>query len=154
MCVGCVWRSRNVRASRSGSLASVAISHVLLACARGSVARVHLWISSSLFRIRLLNRFRVRVFGLIVMGVRLASLMAQPKRSLVRCELSSEEKKGGCRRLVVIRGRDGAAAASREWFRTQEIMMGKDAGASCESYVIMVAVMSVKCGGYDGVLLI
>ena len=88
---------------------------MLLACARG-VARVRLWISSSLFRVRL-NRCRVRVFGLIVMGVRLASLMAQPKRSLVSFPL--KKKKWGCRRLVIIRGRDGAATFSREMFRTR-----------------------------------
>ena len=56
--------------------------------------------------------------------------------------------------LVAIRGRDGAAAASREWFRTQEIiMMGNGLCASCASCVMMVMVMAVNCGGCDGVLL-
>ena len=34
---------------------------------------------------------------------------------LVSCP---KKKKRGCRRLVIIRGRDGAATASRERFRT------------------------------------
>ena len=68
-------------------------------------------------RIRL-NRCRVRVFGLTVMGVRLASLMAQRKRSLV--SFPPKNKKRGCRRLVIIHGRDGAATVFRERFRTHK----------------------------------
>ena len=51
------------------------------------------------------------------------------------CELSFEKKKRkrGCRRLVATHGRDGVAAASREWFHTQETMMSDDAYASCAS---------------------
>ena len=67
-------------------------------------------------RIRL-NRCRVRVFGLfVIMGVRLASLMAQSKRSLATSP--PKKKKRECRRLVIIRGRDGAATVPRERFRT------------------------------------
>ena len=54
---------------------------------------------------------------------------------------------------MAIRGRDGAATASREWVRTQEIMMGKDVCASCASCVMMVMVLTVNCSGCDGVLL-
>ena len=90
------------------------------------------------------------MFGLIVMGVRLASLMAQPKRSLVSFPPKKEKRKRGCRRLVAIHGRDGAAAAFRELFRTEDFMMRDGACASCASCVM---VMTVNCGGDDGVLL-
>ena len=46
---------------------------------------------------------------------------------LVSCP---KKKKRGCRRLVIIRGRDGAATVSREKVsHTHEIMMGNDGGA-------------------------
>ena len=45
-----------------------------------------------------------------------------------------KKRKRGCRRLVAIHGRDGAAAASHEWFRTQETMMSDDAYAPCASH--------------------
>ena len=54
----------------------------------------------------------------------------------------SEKKKRGSRRLVIIRGRDGAATVSHERFRTPH-----DGGVSCSSCVMMVMVMAVDCGG-------
>ena len=65
--------------------------------------------------------------------------------------LEELEKTGGG--LVIVRGRDGAATACHERFRTQEIMMEKYACASCASCVMMVMVMTMNCGGDDGVLL-
>ena len=65
----------------------------------------------------------------------------------------SEKKKRGCRRLVIVRGRDGAATACHERFRKQEIMVEKGACASCASCVMMMMVMTMSCGGDDGVLL-
>ena len=64
-----------------------------------------------------------------------------------------EKKKRGCRRLVIIRGRNGAATVCHERFRTREIMMEKDACASCASCVMMVMMMTMSYGGDDGVLL-
>ena len=61
-----------------------------------------------------------------------------------------KKKKRGCRRLVIVRGRDGATAVSREKVsHTQKIMMGNDGGASCASFVMMVVAMTVNCGGND-----
>jgi len=63
-----------------------------------------------------------------------------------------KKKKRGCRRLVIIRGRDGATTFPREKVsHTQKIMMGNDGGVSCASCVMMVAV-TVKCGGNDDVI--
>ena len=53
-----------------------------------------------------------------------------------------KKRKRGCRRLVAIRDRDGAAAASREWFRTQEIMMG-------ERCMCVMRIMRDDGGGND-----
>ena len=106
--------SRNVRASRSGSLASVAFRTCSLRARRVTPALTCIFRVLNV-RIRL-NRCRVRVFGLIAMGVRLASLMAQSKRSLATSP--PKKKKRECRRLVIIRGRDGAATVPRERFRT------------------------------------
>ena len=65
----------------------------------------------------------------------------------------TKKMKGGCRRLVIIRGCDGAATVSREKVsHTMKIMMGNDGGVSCESCVMMVMAMAVSCGGYDGVI--
>ena len=64
-----------------------------------------------------------------------------------------KKKKRGCRRLVVIRGRDGAATVSREKVsHTQKTMMGDDGGVSCASCVMMVVAMTVNCGGNDGAI--
>ena len=65
----------------------------------------------------------------------------------------SEKMERGCRRLVIVRDRDGAATTCHERFRTQGIMMGKYACASCASCVMMVMVMTMSCGGDEGVLL-
>ena len=63
-----------------------------------------------------------------------------------------KERKRGCRRLVTIRGRDGAAAPPfAKCFAHKEIMMGGDEYASRASCVMTV--MTVNCGGDDSVLL-
>ena len=109
MCVGYVWRSQNVRASRSGSLASVAFSHVFLACAQG-VARVHLWISGSEYPYpaKSLSRSCIRpdCYGR-------SAGFAHVAVEAFSCDLSSEkEEAGGRRRLVSIHGRDGGDGAA------------------------------------------
>ena len=102
---------------------------VLLVCTQGRCARlpvefgvINVWIR--------LNRCRVRVFGIILMGIRLASACGAAEAFPVG---PPKKRKRGCRRLVAIHGRDGAAAACREMFRTQETMMRDDAYASCAS---------------------
>ena len=56
--------------------------------------------------------------------------LAPPRDCCVLCGVcvvgrvgGPKKRKEGCRRLVAIHGRDGATAAPREWFRTQETMM-------------------------------
>ena len=113
--------SPNVIASRSGGLASVAFC-MYSSCARRDVARVFrgVWVVGVCIR---LNRCRVRVFDVILMGIRLVPACGAAGAFPVS---SPKKKKRGCRRLVIIRGRDGAATVSREKVsHTQKIMTGK-----------------------------
>ena len=108
--------SPNVIASRSGGLASVAFCMYSL-CARRDLARVFLgfWVVNICVR---LNRCRVRVFDVILVGIRLAPACGAAEA--FPASSPGKKKKRGCRRLVIIRDRDGAATATvpRELFRT------------------------------------
>ena len=89
------------------------VLHVLLVCAQGRRARFRgFWVVDVCIR---LNRCRVRVFDVILMGLRLAPACGAAEAFPAS---SPKKKKRGCRRLVIIRGRDGATTVSRERFRT------------------------------------